>query len=187
MRRFLYFLNTVSCDGNQKMPGTFFAHSRLLVPGPSFVILTTGNSGVPSWFWNALLLKIGIWQWQGALESRVREKRWKILSSQYFLQIVLLWILVLKFILITLSVAICEICSQEDGDEGTLSKHHEVEFREKWWQGNNALDYPQCKAEKEEYQSRNASHFFHTCCSRINMIIIWHIACYPKITNTIWG
>ena len=37
----------------------------------------------------------------------------------------------LKFILITLSVAICEICSQEDGDEGTLSKHHEVEFREK--------------------------------------------------------
>ena len=156
------------------MPETFFAHSRLLVPGPSFVILTTGNSGVPSWFWNALLLKIGIWQWQGALESRVREKRWKILSSQYFLQIVLLWILVLKFILITLSVAICEICSQEDGDEGTLSKHHKVEFREKWWQGNNALDYPQCKAEKECIKAEMLHIFSTLVVVNDNMIICWH-------------
>ena len=82
-----------------------------------------------------------------SLESEKRDERFW--AANIFLQIVLLWILVLKFILITLSVAICEICSQEDGDEGTLSKHHEVEFREKWWQGNNALDYPQCKAEKE--------------------------------------
>ena len=48
----------------------------------------------------------------------VREKRWKI---WFFANcVVALWILVLKFILITLSVAICEICSQEEGDEGNV-------------------------------------------------------------------
>ena len=48
----------------------------------------------------------------------VRETRWKI---WFFANcVVALWILVLKFILITLSVAICEICSQEEGDEGNV-------------------------------------------------------------------